>query len=57
MLGIPYIEHIGVQFELRDPNAASGPRLLQAKILNHWAPTAGRWCRPAGGYVFKRRLP
>ena len=43
-----YIEQAGVQFELRDRNAAGrGPRLLQAKLLNQLAPTAGRWCRPA----------
>ena len=54
-----YIEQAGVQFELRDRNAAvRGPRLLQAKLLNELGTDGWEMVQAGvGGYVFKRRLP
>ena len=54
-----YIEQAGVQFELRDRNAAGrGPRLLQAKLLNQLGTDGWEMVQAGvGGYVFKRRLP
>ena len=51
-----YIEQAGVQYELIDPKAGPGPRLLQSKILNTLGDEGWEMVQAgAGGYVFKRR--
>ena len=51
-----YIEQAGVQYELIDPKAGLGPRLLQSKVLNTLGDEGWEMVQAgAGGYVFKRR--
>jgi len=51
-----YIEQAGVQYELIDPKAGLGPRLLQSKILNTLGDEGWEMVQAGvGGYVFKRK--
>ena len=50
-----YIEQAGVQFELVDPKAGRGPRLLHSKVLNTLGDEGWEMVQAGvGGYVFKR---
>lgn len=52
-----YVEQRWVKFEPIDPNDASGPRLLQAKLMNDLGRDGWDMVQAGtGGYMFRRAM-